>query len=117
MEFLGVGPLELLVILVVALIVVGPQRLPEIAAQMGRFMRAFQRYSSQVTREFSETMRDLEREYTEAKGDWREVGQGLSESAQSVHEEFRAAGQDARITPEQTQTSSDGSQQAVTPPR
>jgi sec-independent protein translocase protein TatA len=33
------GPLELLVILVVALIVLGPQRLPEAARSVGRGMR------------------------------------------------------------------------------
>ena len=117
MEFLGVGPLELLVILVIALIVVGPQRLPEIAAQMGRFMRTFQRYTSQVTREFGDTMRELEREYDEVKGDWRAVGQGLDESARSVTDELQAAGQDASLTPEQTEATTDGPQEAVTPPR
>ncbi len=33
------GPLELMVILVVALIVLGPQRLPEAARSVGRGMR------------------------------------------------------------------------------
>ena len=33
------GPLELLVILVVALVVLGPQRLPEAARSVGRGMR------------------------------------------------------------------------------
>jgi sec-independent protein translocase protein TatA len=35
------GPLELLVILVVALIVLGPKKLPEAARQVGRGMREF----------------------------------------------------------------------------
>lgn len=35
------GPLELLVILVVALIVLGPSRLPEAARSVGRGMREF----------------------------------------------------------------------------
>jgi Tat protein translocase TatB subunit len=116
MEFLGVGLPELLVIMAITLLVVGPQRLPEIAAQMGRFMRTFQRYTSQVTREFSETMRELEREYDEVKGDWRDVGQGLDESARSVNQELEAAGRDARLTTEPPQPTPDGPQ-AATPPR
>ena len=96
MEFLGIGPAELLVILVLTLLVVGPQRLPEIAAQLGRFMRAFRRYSAQVTREFNETMHDLEQEYDQMKGEWKDVGQGLDDAAKSVNTELTAASNEAR---------------------
>ena len=37
----NIGPLELLVVLVIALIVLGPQRLPEVARSVGRGMREF----------------------------------------------------------------------------
>ena len=117
MEFFGVGAPELLVILLITLIVVGPQRLPEMAAQLGRFMRAFQRYSSQVTREFNETMHDLEREYNEVKGDWHEVGQGLDESARSVNDELKGAAQDARLDSDEAKPVAEGPPEAVAPPR
>lgn len=38
MEFLGVGPFELLLIVVVALVVVGPERLPVLARQAGKML-------------------------------------------------------------------------------
>lgn len=38
MEFLGVGPGELVLILIIALVVVGPERLPALARQAGRFL-------------------------------------------------------------------------------
>lgn len=38
MEFLGVGPAELVFILIIALIVVGPQRLPVLARQAGKIL-------------------------------------------------------------------------------
>ncbi len=41
-----VGPSEVLVVLVVALIVLGPERLPEAARQIGRFVGELRRFSS-----------------------------------------------------------------------
>ena len=46
----GVGMPELLVILVVALLVLGPKRLPEIARSLGRGMAEFRRASNEFTR-------------------------------------------------------------------
>ena len=39
-----VGPLEILVILVVALVVFGPKKLPEIGRQVGRGFREFRKF-------------------------------------------------------------------------
>ena len=37
----NIGPLELVVVLIIALIVLGPQRLPEVGRSVGRGMREF----------------------------------------------------------------------------
>ncbi len=37
----GVGPMEIVVILIIALIVLGPKKLPEMARSAGRGMREF----------------------------------------------------------------------------
>ena len=37
----GVGPMELVIVLVLALIILGPKRLPEVGRSMGRGMREF----------------------------------------------------------------------------
>jgi sec-independent protein translocase protein TatA len=37
----NVGPLELIVVLIIALIVLGPQRLPDVARSLGKGMREF----------------------------------------------------------------------------
>ncbi len=59
MDFFGIGPLEIIVILIVALLVVGPQKIPGIARTMGKTMRAIRRASSDftaaVTREIDAT--------------------------------------------------------------
>ncbi len=41
MPFQSIGPLELVIVLVIALIVLGPKRLPEVGKSLGRGMREF----------------------------------------------------------------------------
>ena len=48
----GIGAPELLVILVVALVVLGPQRLPELARSLGRAMSELRRASLDIKEEF-----------------------------------------------------------------
>ncbi len=45
---LNVGPWELMVILLIALIVVGPQKLPELSRQIGKGLREFKRVQDEV---------------------------------------------------------------------
>ncbi len=49
-----IGPLEILVILMVALIVFGPERLPQIAKQIGRAASELRRMATEVRDEFQE---------------------------------------------------------------
>jgi TatA/E family protein of Tat protein translocase len=55
----NVGPLELMVILVLALIVFGPEKLPELMAGAGRAIREFQRASSELTDVFQDAQREF----------------------------------------------------------
>ena len=48
----GIGTTELLVILAIALVVLGPKRLPELARSLGRGMAEFRRASTDMRREF-----------------------------------------------------------------
>ncbi|HXV36695.1 MAG TPA: Sec-independent protein translocase protein TatB [Myxococcota bacterium] len=50
----GIGMTELLVILTVALIVLGPKKLPELARSLGKGLAEFRRASSEMRREFLE---------------------------------------------------------------
>lgn len=56
MNFFGLGPIELLIIVVVALLVVGPERLPELGAMVGRFIIDFRRVSDEVKSAFSDAV-------------------------------------------------------------
>lgn len=46
----GIGPMELAVVLVVALLVMGPKKLPELARSLGRGMAEFRRASNDLKR-------------------------------------------------------------------
>ena len=115
MEFLGIGLPELLVILVLILIVVGPARLPEMAAQLARFIRAARRYSAQVTKEFNETVHELEQEYDEMKGEWKEVGQGIDKSVSEVTKELEAADKDVKKALNEASAAADEPSKPTTP--
>jgi Tat protein translocase TatB subunit len=45
---LNIGPQELLVILIIGLLVVGPQRLPELSRQIGKGLREFRKIQDDV---------------------------------------------------------------------
>ena len=51
----NIGPMELIIVLVIALIVLGPKRLPEVGRSVGRGMREFKESLS------GDTPRDRER--------------------------------------------------------
>ena len=48
----SIGPLEIMAVAVVALIVFGPQRLPEIARSVGRALNELKRQASDIRSEF-----------------------------------------------------------------
>ena len=48
MELFGIGPGELMIILVLALIIVGPQKLPELGRNLGRTVGEFKAQTDQM---------------------------------------------------------------------
>jgi Tat protein translocase TatB subunit len=54
----NIGPMELIVILLVALIVVGPKRLPEVGRSIGKSLRELRRASDEVRYSFETSLDD-----------------------------------------------------------
>jgi Tat protein translocase TatB subunit len=54
----GIGMTELMVVLVVALLVLGPKRLPEIARALGRGMAEFRRASNDLRATLTASLED-----------------------------------------------------------
>jgi len=49
MNFFNIGPMELILILILALIVFGPGKLPEVARGLGKAIRGFRQASQELT--------------------------------------------------------------------
>ena len=56
----SLGPAEILVILVVALLVFGPNKMPEIGRQVARGVREFRRVQQHLTSELQSVVSDLD---------------------------------------------------------
>jgi TatA/E family protein of Tat protein translocase len=48
-----VGPLELIIVLAIALLILGPRRLPELGSAVGKTIREFRKAASEVQEEAS----------------------------------------------------------------
>jgi TatA/E family protein of Tat protein translocase len=53
-----IGPLEILVVLVVALVVFGPSKLPELGRQVGRGYREFRKFQQGIRNDIGDAFRD-----------------------------------------------------------
>ena len=68
MEFFGMGPLEILLILIVGLIAFGPGRLPQLARNLGKGIAAFKKAAFELTAEVSKEFEEVEKEDNEPQG-------------------------------------------------
>ncbi|MGI9145747.1 MAG: twin-arginine translocase TatA/TatE family subunit [Chloroflexota bacterium] len=83
MNILGMGPMELLLIVVLALIVFGPAKLPEIMAQVGKAIGDFRRATSELSDEFNRT---IQSELQETRAVVDETKATFSDAKASVHD-------------------------------
>ena len=81
----GIGYQEMFIVLVVALVIFGPSRLPELAGQVGRWVRDFRRMSSDLTGEFEKTFAEVD-----------EVKKTFQREMQGIQEEVEGVGKSAR---------------------
>jgi TatA/E family protein of Tat protein translocase len=84
MNILGMGPLEILLIVVLALIVFGPAKLPEIMGQVGKAIADFRRATSELSDEFNRT---IQAELAET----RSVVEDTKSAVTGVHTSINAA--------------------------
>ncbi len=91
MEFLGVGYQELLLVLILMLVVVGPERLPAMAYQIGKAVRTLQQYARAVRDEFSDEIGYVEDQYKTLRGEVDATRLTLRDEQAKMNAEFREA--------------------------
>ncbi len=95
MEILGVGPLELLFIILIALIVLGPNDMIKAGRTIGRFLRNL--VTSPTWRTIQETSRDLRYLPNKLMRDAgleepiKEISQELKEDVQQISQELKSS--------------------------
>ena len=71
----GIGMPELLLLLAIALIVIGPKKLPDLAKSLGRGMREFKKATSEI----KETLQ-IDEDLTDVKKAFDDLGDDIKES-------------------------------------
>lgn len=96
----GIGPTEILVILVVALIVLGPKNLPKIARTLGKGMGEFRRVSTEFQRTINTEIeveertvrkKEAERRLAERKAQEERSAEPASEPQETAEPELAVA--------------------------
>ena len=106
MNFIGIGYGEILIIIVAALIIFGPQRLPELAGQAARWIRDARKMMTDLSGEFERSagMKEfkdaIEGEIKGVKKELEDAGlavkKDLNAAAGSANSAFSKAGQSAK---------------------
>ncbi len=69
MEFFGMGTMEILLILVLAVVIFGPGRIVEIGRTLGKMMRTLKKASFDLTAEVTKELETKEQEQPPSKGE------------------------------------------------
>jgi sec-independent protein translocase protein TatB len=122
MDFLGVGPLELIFVLIIALLIIGPKDIGKTARTIGKFLnRLYKSEEWRALTEASRTIRTLPNrlareaeleELKDIKDSFKDASKELKETRDELVEETRAAIPD----PPSSISPNEGSMKAWTSP-
>jgi TatA/E family protein of Tat protein translocase len=89
MEIFGIGPMELILVLIIALMVFGPDKLPEIGAKLGKAMRSMREATHEFSQEIEDARQALEAPMQDIKAPFQEATaaiQAVSHPQQALRE-------------------------------
>ncbi len=83
----GIGMPELIVILVIALLVIGPQKLPDLARSLGKGLAEFRRATDDFKRNIEDNAREHEEKEQQAKQAKENQETGVDDKSADVKKE------------------------------
>lgn len=91
-EFLGMGWSEILMVAIVGLLVLGPERLPKYARTVGKYIKQFRKITSGITQEINRSLEldDLDGVGGGVEKDLKEISRSLEEDAARLKKSFSA---------------------------
>ena len=112
-----IGFSEIVVIAVVALIVIGPERLPKVARTLGHMFGRLQRYVNEVKADINREMEldELRKLQSQVQSAAREIEQSVSHAAQSVETGVRTVESELNRAGESAERSAAPSSEASAP--
>lgn len=130
MELFGVGPLEALLVGVIAFLVVGPDRFPELARQAGKWYHVARAFTADVMSDVQGAVKELEaevdastggglrsiRELTEAGGILSEARADVEAATASAQAAVETSADSTEPAPAQAVPVSEAAATVVTPP-
>ena len=81
MEVFGIGPLEIALIALIAFIVLGPDRIPGVMRQLGKWTRQMRETINNITRDYNTEIRELTGEITSLQEEIRSIQRDLGSIA------------------------------------
>jgi sec-independent protein translocase protein TatB len=88
MNLFGIGPLEIFLVAIVAVIVLGPERFPEVAVQLARAIKFLRGYANEATSELREEFAELTKEYEQIRKELDDVRGTVNKEAASINQKM-----------------------------
>lgn len=96
MNIFGVGPMELLLVLILALIFLGPEELPTVARTLGKLVRDLQKLSADFTEQVKTELGPELEELNKATRELQEVSDKVQKAQAVVRHPTQAVEQEVR---------------------
>ena len=95
MNFLGVGPMELTLVAILAVIVIGPERIPEVAVQVARVVRSLRGFATDATSGLRKELDELTKEYDEIHKELRDLRDSITKDVTEIANDLTSAVDDS----------------------